>query len=165
MGVSRVYPVGRGITALIQWAVVGLYVLIMFIFAGQEASSASHTGQFLSRWLPHLSAAEIREYVFMARKAVHVGAYGLLTLLAYWAARRTKKLKRVALPFSIVFAFIVAAGDEGYQSFLHHRTGTIEDVLIDGIGIGVVAAALFFIGRRDNKRNKEVAENVEDESG
>jgi VanZ family protein len=146
---------------LIQWAIVGVYVLAMFLFAGQDASSAGYTSSLLARWLPHLSAAELRQLVFLARKAVHVVAYAVLTLIVYLAARRTKGLRRVALPFAGGFAFIVAMADEKYQSRLLHRTGTVNDVLIDALGIGVTVLGLWVM-IRIKRQNKEVVEDVED---
>ena len=132
----------------------------MFLFASQEASSASYTNSFLARWLPHLSAAELRQLTLIARKAVHVLAYGVLTLIVYYAGRKTRKMRPIALPLAVVFAFLVAILDEGYQNRLLYRTGSVEDVLIDGLGIAVAALGLW-IATRWSKKNKEVAEDVE----
>lgn len=146
---------------MIQWAIVAVYVIAMFLFAGQEVSSASYTNKLLARWLPHLSNAEIKQLVVLARKAGHVLAYGVLTLIVYYAARRTKKLRRGALPFATLFAVAVALMDERYQSRLHYRTGSLNDVLIDALGIGIIALVLW-LRQIVEKRHKEVAENVED---
>lgn len=147
---------------MIQWAIVAVYVLAMFLFAGQEASSASQTGRWLAKLLPHLSGAELRELVFAARKIGHVLAYGLLTLLVYYAARKTKRLSRLALPFSVAFSLVVALADETYQSRLYYRTGTLNDVLIDGLGIGAAVLGVWLTARFRGD-SKEVAEDVEDE--
>lgn len=149
---------------MIQWALVGVYVLAMFSFASQEVSSASYTGQLLAKFLPHLSGAELRRYVLLGRKLGHVLAYGLLTLIVYYAALKTKKMRRGALGLAALFAFIVAIADESYQSILHYRSGTLNDVLIDGIGIGVVVVVLWLMEQRRRKQNKEVdEEDVENE--
>lgn len=154
----------KRITAVIQWTVVGVYVLAMFTFASKEVSSASYTGQLLAKILPHLSGAELRQYVLLGRKMGHVLAYGLLTLIVYYAALKTKKMRRGALGFAALFAFIVAIADESYQSFLHYRSGTIKDVFIDGIGIGVVVVVLWLLKQRKQKQYKEVdEEDVENE--
>ena len=137
-----------------------MYVLAMFMFAGNEASSASYTHRLLARWMPHLSSAEIRQCVLVARKAGHVLAYGFLTLIVYLAARRTRKLRRGALPFAMAFAFIVAMADEGYQSLLKYRTGTWDDVLIDGIGIALVALGLWLSTWVKRRQHKEVAKKM-----
>jgi VanZ family protein len=132
----------------------------MFLFASQEASSASYTNSFLARWLPHLSAAELRQLTLVGRKMVHVAAYGFLTLIVYYAGRKTRRMRPIALRLAVVFAFLVAILDEGYQSRLLYRTGSVEDVLIDGAGIAVAALGLW-IATRWSKQSKEVAEDVE----
>ena len=147
---------------LIQWAIVGVYVLTMFLFASQEASSANYTGTFLARMLPHLSSAELRQMVLAGRKIGHVLAYAFLTLIVYYASRKTKQMRRGALFFAVVFSLVVAMADEGYQSRLRHRTGTFDDVLIDALGIGLTALGLW-IGTRLSKKNKEVGEDAENE--
>jgi len=134
----------------------------MFLFAGQEASSASETGMLLARLFPHLSSAELRQLVLVARKAGHVVAYGLLTVIVYYAARKTKRLSGFALPFAAAFSLLVALADEAYQSRLYYRTGTLQDVLIDGLGIGAAVLGLW-LAARIKGQNKGVAEDVEDE--
>ena len=133
----------------------------MFLFAGQEASSASYTNSFLARWLPHLSATELRQLTLVGRKMVHVVAYGFLTLIVYYAGRKTKKLSRRALPLAVGFAFVIALIDEGYQNQLSYRTGSLKDVLFDGLGMAVTALGLW-LGTRIRRKRKEVAEDVED---
>lgn len=144
---------------MIQWAVVGIYVLAMFIYAAQEASSAGFTNSLLAKWLPHLNHGEIKRLVVITRKIGHVAAYGLLTFIVYLAASKTKKLRRGALPFAMAFAFLVAGADETYQSRLVYRTGSWSDVLIDGIGIVLVALVLWISGRREEKHKETPAEN------
>ena len=135
----------------------------MFIFAGQEASSAGFTSTLLTRWLPHLSRAEIRQWVLTVRKAGHFFAYVLLTVLVYCAARKTRKLRRGALPFAVVFAFVVAMADENYQSRLPYRTGTWQDVLIDGMGIGLAVVGIWLSARMRKESKGVTKEDAKDE--
>ena len=147
---------------MIQWAVVGVYVGAMFLLASQEASSASYTRHILAKWFPHLTNAEMRQMVLLMRKSGHVLAYGVLTLVVYLAARKTKKVRRFALPLAALCASLTAVADESYQSYLHYRTGAVQDVLIDGIGIGAMVLVLWLVARRRSRQNEEVAEeNVE----
>jgi len=155
------HPIGRGFILLIQWAIVGVYVVTMFLFASQEGSSDIYTGTFLARLLPHLSSAELRQVVLVARKVGHVVAYGFLTLIVNYAARKTNRLRTRALPFAVVFAVIVAMADEAYQYRLTHRTGTFADVLIDGLGI-VLTTFGVWISTRVRKKDKEVVNDAED---
>lgn len=146
---------------MIWWLLVSVYVTILFIYAGQEISSASHTSELLKRWLPQLTSAQIKSFVFVLRKLGHVVAYGLLTLIVYFAAFKTSKSRKIALPLALVFSLVVACLDERYQSRLSHRTGSRHDVLIDGIGILLVAIGILVGTRRKKRQGMEVMEDVE----
>ncbi len=137
------------------------YVFFVFFFAKQQASSARYTNALLARWLPNLAPAQIGRLVFLTRKAVHVFAYGGLTLIVHYAARRTKITRAQALPFAVMFALVVAVLDESYQMRLPHRTGTSADVYIDGIGIAAAAWGIW-LGGRLRKKDREVKEDVEE---
>lgn len=153
----------EGETELLQWLIVVVYVVALFVYAGQEASSASFTSKLLAKWLPQLTSAQIKSYVVVLRKAGHVMAYGLLTLLLYCAALKTSKSRRGSLPFAIGVAFLVAFLDELYQRHLPHRTGSRLDVAIDGIGIGLAVLGILVRIWKKNKHNAEVMEDVENE--
>lgn len=142
---------------MIQWAIVAAYILVMFVFTRQDVSSAGYTAQLLARWFPQLSSAELRQLVWLLRKAGHVLAYAVLTLLVYSASRSTKRLRGRALIIAVLTALLVAAADESYQRRLQHRSGAWMDVLIDSLGTAAVAAAL---GLRSSarKKHREVVE-------
>lgn len=142
---------------MVQWAVVGAYVLAIFLFSRHDVSGAGYTAQLLARWFPHLKGAELRYYVLVVRKVGHVLAYGLLTFLVYQAARRTEKLRGRALLISVLSALAVAAADESYQRRLMHRSGVWKDVLIDFLGIAAVGMGLWLRARFRSK-DKEVSE-------
>ncbi|MDI9440590.1 MAG: VanZ family protein [Firmicutes bacterium] len=147
---------------LFRWLVVIIYVLAIFIFAGDEISSSTFTAELLAKLLPHLGRAEIREYVVLVRKAGHFLAYGLLTLLVYRAAAKTKGMQRYALPGAAFFALMVAVADESYQQFLVHRTGVWTDVLIDGSGVAVTVLGIVLYGKLRRKTSMEVREDAQD---
>lgn len=148
---------------MFQWFIVLIYVAALFVFAGDEVSSAAVTGRFLAELLPHLGAAQIKRYVVIVRKLGHFFAYALLAFLVYRAALQTKKLHRAALPCAAVFALAVAVADEAYQRFLVHRTGAWTDVFIDGAGIVLVVFTIVLQTKRKEKTNLEVMEDVKDE--
>lgn len=88
---------------MLDWAVVGIYILAVFLFNRHDVSGAGYTAQLLARWFPQLSAAELRQYVWFLRKVGHVLAYGVLTYLVHRAALKTKGLRgaRCSLPCSL----------------------------------------------------------------
>ena len=148
---------------MIPWLIVLVYVGTLFVYAGHEASSAGFTSSLLAKWLPQLTSTQIKSCVVLLRKTGHVVAYGLLTLMVYYAALKTSKSRKGSLPFAIGFAFLVACLDERYQSRLPHRTGSRYDVAIDGIGIALVTIGILIGIRKKNKQSVEVTEDVENE--
>ncbi|NLJ79405.1 MAG: VanZ family protein [Firmicutes bacterium] len=146
---------------MLHWLAVFAYVFLMFLSAGREESSARFTRHFLQKFWPGLSPAGLRLWVFWIRKAGHVLAYAFLTLITYFAARKTRMPESRALPFALIFALAVAVLDEEYQRRLPYRSGTWSDVLIDGIGIGIVGLGIYLEVRK--KKRFEVSEDVENE--
>jgi len=69
---------------------------------------------------------------FYVGKSFHVGAYMLLTVLAGWLQPRLRW--RLVLLF---FLMTHAAATEWVQLHVSNRTGTIQDVILDHIGIAV----------------------------
>lgn len=146
---------------MLHWLIVFGYVLLMFLSAGREESSAQFTAQLLKKWWPNLDPTELRQWVVFFRKGGHVLAYAILTLIAYFAAIRTKAVRKLALPLALALSLLVAILDERYQRRLPHRSGSWVDVLIDGIGMGVMGLGIWLATRK--KINLEVSENVENE--
>jgi VanZ family protein len=70
------------------------------------------------------------------RKLGHVTGYALLTGLWWWALR---PVTRRALLIAVCIAFAYACTDEFHQTFVHGRTGTPVDVVIDSIGMAIAA--------------------------
>ncbi|MCP9488482.1 MAG: VanZ family protein [Solirubrobacteraceae bacterium MAG38_C4-C5] len=69
------------------------------------------------------------------RKAGHMAAYGALWLALLYAVGE----RRPALATALALAYAVS--DEWHQSFVPGRTGTVTDVAIDALGVGLAAAA------------------------
>ncbi len=136
-----------------RWIPVLFYIAAVLLFSAQPESSATNMNSWLHRFLPNLSRSEIRDVVFLLRKATHVAAYGVAALLFFYAVIGTRWLRRFPFFWAGVFAFATAGLDEWYQSTLPHRTGTFSDVLIDGIGIVGMLAALYFV---DIRRKRSV---------
>ena len=141
---------------MIRWIPVMVYIAAVFLFSAQPESSAGSMNSWLHQLLPHLSRSDIREMVFLLRKATHVVAYGVAALLFFYAVIGTKVLRRHPFFWAGVLAFATAGLDEWYQSTLPHRTGSFTDVLIDGIGIVGLLGLLFLVdGRRKRITNSE----------
>ena len=72
----------------------------------------------------------------IGRKIIHASTFALLTWLWFWALRGT-----VGRPMAtaVAISFLYAISDEYHQHFVHGRHGSPIDVLIDAIGIVIVA--------------------------
>ena len=92
---------------------------------------------------------------FAIVKGWHVTEFAILTVFAVSAlkwlyGRTTSWLVIIAMLFSIVFA----ASDEWHQSFIPDRFGTVQDVLIDSLGVCTASAILILRLKRINANNK-----------
>jgi hypothetical protein len=80
---------------------------------------------------------------FVAAKMLHVGAYGFLTLLAAWLP-----VRRVYFEATVGLLALHAIGTEIGQSYVPNRTGSVLDVFIDWLGIGLALAGLRVLSAR-----------------
>ena len=77
------------------------------------------------------------------RKIAHIAEYFILTILLYRAFKNTFTLKYLYLVFlPSVLSLIYAISDELHQLFVPTRNGSLEDALIDAIGIGLFVILL-----------------------
>lgn len=113
------------------------------ITAQQFVSTASSATR-----ISHAKVATTWEsYWWVFVKGYHVLEFTVLTLLLACAF---DALKRQPL-FAGAIALVYAALDEWHQTFVPHRGGHISDVMIDGIGIVLAIALLFWLGKRKAK--------------
>jgi VanZ family protein len=72
----------------------------------------------------------------IGRKIIHASSYALLTWLWFWALRGTvSRPMATAVAISVLYAI----SDEYHQHFVHGRHGSPIDVVIDSVGIAIVA--------------------------
>jgi hypothetical protein len=71
------------------------------------------------------------DWKFWLSKALHVGAYAFLTLLARWLP-----LRRMYFWWVVGFLAVHAIGTEIGQTYVPNRHGSAMDVAIDWAGIG-----------------------------
>lgn len=95
---------------------------------------------------------------FILRKSAHITEYAILTFLAWRAFASKKETKFLSgnlvskpsqgLIYAIVFSFLYAISDEYHQTFVHLRVGSPIDVLIDSVGIMIMAEVIWKRGRK-----------------
>lgn len=103
------------------------------------------------RWLvPEISPAGLERTVGLARKGVHVVAFGILAGLLAWALQRSAGGRPNARP--LVTAWLVtlayAVSDEVHQCFVPSRVGSPGDVAIDMLGATVMLVGIWRVGQR-----------------
>jgi VanZ family protein len=79
--------------------------------------------------------------IFVLRKVAHFSEYALLLALWFRALRGRLDVDR-ALAAAWALVVVYAASDEFHQTFVHGRTGTPRDVLIDAFGALVAALVI-----------------------
>ncbi len=76
------------------------------------------------------------EYDFLLRKIAHITEYFIFTFLLYRAFRNSFNMNVFRLfMYPAVFSLLYAISDEIHQYFVLGRNCSIQDVLIDAIGI------------------------------
>ena len=134
---------GGSRSATRAWLVAGAWALLILVLAS-DSFSATATGGVLARILAELGAevskAALRVLHVLVRKGAHLVAYAGLGLLTARALARSVPLSR-SLLWAWLLAICLALVDEGFQSTSAVRTGSLQDVGIDGFGalLGVAA--------------------------
>lgn len=97
------------------------------------------------------------DYVsFTVRKIAHITVYFILTLSLILTCRAFGRTSRGNV-FGSSLAVLYALSDELHQTFIFGRNGSLTDVLVDAIGIGL-AAFLFKILDSRRKVLKNITE-------
>lgn len=142
----------RYILPLFLW--MGL-IFGMSTHVGASPNSASLLARVLGRVAPGvlagLSAEQLDLLNYLVRKLGHMGEYGMLTLLAVRAFQRDQPGWRARSGLGAVgLSLLYAASDEWHQRFVPDRTGRMEDVLVDAVGVAL-AVALCWLWYRGNR--------------
>lgn len=122
----------------------------ILLFSGEWGSSR-YTLKLLGwlrSWLPLMGPSRMEEANFYLRKAGHALAYATLYVL-WFRALRGYFFPRLgpAIFLSLFFCLSTSIADEGHQSFVPSRGGSLWDVSLD-FGAAVLAAlALYFKSR------------------
>lgn len=98
-----------------------------------------------------LNAFELIHLQLALRKLTHFLAFGLLSALVFSALNAKATLTRASA--AALFTLAIGALDELTQSFSPHRTPSLIDLLIDGMGV-VYVQAVIVISRLDQVRTQ-----------
>jgi len=129
--------------------------MIVIFTASTEKGSQKNTEtlvrppvQFIS---PTITPAQFERVHFDVRKAAHFTEYAILAVLLCRAVCSVSGVlkwgKLVQIPLVIVISAAYACTDEWHQHFVHSRTPSIKDVLIDTSG-AVFGILIFYLVMR-----------------
>jgi VanZ family protein len=123
-------------------------VLLLIFYLSSQAGSPENSAGWLMALLravapqlaERLTPEQLHTLNYAFRKLGHGTGYFVLTLLGYWAFRRSFGMdSRRALRWAILTSLLRAVLDEIHQAFVPGRIGTPVDVLIDAAGIALAA--------------------------
>ncbi len=118
-----------------QWLLVILWMVVIFLFSHQPYSGA-------------VTETYFGNFNVLVRKMAHLIEYALL----YFFCQRAFLLsggyfRRYSICWAFGLSFIYALTDEWHQSFVPGRSATVQDVLVDGLGMLLAIAGQFVIAR------------------
>jgi VanZ family protein len=125
----------------------GGMLLLIFYLSSQAGSPENSAGWLMGllrsiapQLAERLTPEQLHALNYAFRKLGHGAGYFLLTLVGYWAFRRSFGMDaRRALRGAILTSLLRAILDEIHQAFVPGRTGTVVDVMIDAVGIALAA--------------------------
>lgn len=131
-------------------------VILLILLASTTQASMSKTSRFIGPLLeflfPNSPESTIITYHAYIRKFAHLAEYAVLGFFASRAFYNSGKefLRKNWIWISFLVVFLVASIDEINQSFNPTRTGSVYDVLLDGIGGAIMIGALVLYKRIRN---------------
>jgi len=123
--------------------------------------------KFLNLWLPPVlwaglifkfssgvvpSASQIFWQDFAVKKVGHFFLFGVLAILIYRGLIGQGMSRKKSAIWAVSLAFFYGATDEYHQMFTQGREARFRDVMIDGVGAGVVIYLIYrFISKLPKK--------------
>ena len=118
-----------------------LYSIVQYLTGASDQSLEQFRLFWIASW-------------FTIVKGWHFTEFAVVTLLAnkvFAWIRQVNDTRNIAL--SVIFAIVYAISDEWHQSFVPDRVGSIEDVIIDCLGIVAAGTLLMVQHRRRHRRS------------
>ena len=104
------------------WLPVFVWLVVIFGFSTQPT--------------PEVSKIDWRDFIL--KKTIHLVEFGILFILFYRAFKNTSKLSLFQIAFwALILTILYSTTDEFHQTFIHGRTGTLRDIVIDSSGAGL----------------------------
>lgn len=134
------------IRKVLSTILVILWMLTIFYFSHQQGTGSSGMSKKVSNIIINIydindemtqeeKETEVEKIEPVIRKLAHYAIYivGGILIINYACVYGVNNKK--AIVYTAIFGMIYAASDEIHQLFVNGRSGRIEDVIIDSIGI------------------------------
>lgn len=126
---------------LLPFVPVLLWCALIFAFSHQpkdESVKYSQIALAILRFL-HIDLNDwtMGNATFAIRKIAHITEYFILYLLTFFALSKISLTSNKKLIYSFLFCLFYACTDEFHQTFIPGRVGTISDVGVDSVGMGL----------------------------
>jgi hypothetical protein len=93
---------------------------------------------------------------FAVKKTGHVILFGAMALLIYRALLINGVSTKTAAIAAAVLSMIYGASDEFHQMYTQGREARVRDVIIDGLGAGLVTSVLYYLPSNLNSEMKKI---------
>ena len=148
------------------------WMITIFVFSHQQGTGSSKTSEKVSEFI--VNVCDIREQLSneeknelieiinpVIRKVAHLTIYTIGGFLIINLIHIQKDRKEIF--YSGIVGVLYAITDEIHQLFIEGRSGRIEDIIIDSIGIFLGIYIFLFI-KEIVRRNKEIVKNKKGEN-
>ncbi len=137
-----------------SWMLVVGWMGVIFYLSHQPASESSalsngvvQTVITFFETIFYMSLADNDVLHYIVRKAAHLFAYFILSLLVLRACRMNFRPIWGSIRVTLVVCILYAMSDEIHQLFIVGRSGQVTDVLIDALGACLGIGCYFFTAR------------------
>lgn len=118
---------------MIKLLLLILWLFIIFMLSHFDGSKSTSQSDIIVKSLYKFTYIDKHALVIIVRKLAHVFEYFVLCILIYTNINEYKP--KHVFKLSIILSLLYATFDEFHQLFINKRSGKIEDIIIDFIGI------------------------------
>ena len=138
------------IRLIVLLVITVMMYLVIFSMSAQDGETSGGLSEKLTALIVSRDSASFSAMHHLVRKSAHVCEFALLFIMWFGCMDEafsvlSAKL-RVGVPYAMTFAS--AAVDELHQLTVPGRSGQVTDVMIDMLGVSVLALALLWYYRR-----------------
>lgn len=131
-----------------------IWMIYIFYMSHQNGTiSTNNSSSIVNNIINFFNLPNTYSAIFttIIRKGAHICEYALLAILLFYAISHTTNHHIYLI--TLIISLVYASSDEFHQLFIPGRSGQIQDILIDGIGIiiGLFITYIFLMLKK--KRN------------